>query len=122
MFVNLRIAMKVNIELTKNQRQTAYYAKAMQHQVTMYDFKLPSNRRYCYSNNWVDELLIAKSTLSQHVKELKDVGLIQGEVNSLKLKRCINKENWQEVQQPLKQLRDNQKKIATIVRCFANCE
>jgi len=37
---------------------------------------------------------LAQSTISQHLKELKNAGLIQGEVNPPKIKYCINKENW----------------------------
>jgi DNA-binding HxlR family transcriptional regulator len=41
-----------------------------------------------------DELPIAKSTLSQHLKELKDAGLIQGEITPPFTKYCINRENF----------------------------
>lgn len=41
-----------------------------------------------------EELPIAKATVSQHLKELKDAGLIQGEIETPKVKYCINKENW----------------------------
>jgi DNA-binding transcriptional ArsR family regulator len=37
---------------------------------------------------------MAQSTISQHLKELKEAGLIQGEVNPPKIKYCINAENW----------------------------
>ena len=39
-------------------------------------------------------LPIAKSTLSQHLKELKDAGLIQGTITLPSVKYCINEENW----------------------------
>lgn len=42
-----------------------------------------------------EELPIAKATVSQHLKELKDAGLIQGEIETPKVKYCINKENWE---------------------------
>jgi DNA-binding HxlR family transcriptional regulator len=41
-------------------------------------------------------LPIAKSTLSQHLKELKNAGLIQGEIEAPRIKYCLNKENWEE--------------------------
>jgi ArsR family transcriptional regulator, arsenate/arsenite/antimonite-responsive transcriptional repressor len=41
-----------------------------------------------------EELPIAKSTLSQHLNELKDAGLIQGDITPPTTKYCINKENW----------------------------
>ena len=43
-----------------------------------------------------EELPIARSTLSEHLKELKKAGLIQGEINPPYIKYCINRENWQE--------------------------
>ena len=48
----------------------------------------------CYFGDIHEELPIAKATVSQHLKELKDSGLIQGEVETPKVKYCINKDNW----------------------------
>ncbi len=84
--------------LTDNQKKTARYAKAMGHPIRMYVLELLSNKSCCYSGDLTEELPIAKSTLSQHLKELKDAGLIQGETESPKIKYCINKENWKEAQ------------------------
>jgi len=84
--------------ILEKQRRTARYAKAMGHPVRMYVLGLLSNQSCCYSGELSDELPIAKSTLSQHLKELKDAGLIQGEIESPKIKYCINKENWKEAQ------------------------
>lgn len=54
-----------------------------------------SDRGCCYSGNIADEFPIALSTLSQHLKELKAAGLIQGEINPPFIKYCINQENWE---------------------------
>ncbi|EOR93369.1 Arsenical resistance operon repressor [Arcticibacter svalbardensis MN12-7] len=43
----------------------------------------------------VEELPIAKSTLSQHLKELKNAGLIQGNITPPTIKYCINHPNWE---------------------------
>jgi len=48
----------------------------------------------CYSGNLVEELPVGRSTLSQHLKELKYAGLIQGETEPPYIKYCINRENW----------------------------
>jgi len=64
----------------------------------MYVLELLSKQSCCYSGDLTEELPIAKSTLSQHLKELKDAGLIQGEIETPKVKYCINKENWSEAQ------------------------
>jgi len=48
----------------------------------------------CYFGDIHNELPIAKATVSQHLKELKNAGLIQGEIETPKVKYCINRENW----------------------------
>ena len=84
--------------LTDKQQRAARYAKAMGHPIRMYVLDLLSNQSCCYSGDLSDELPIAKSTLSQHLKELKDAGLIQGEIEAPRVKYCINKDNWKEAQ------------------------
>jgi DNA-binding transcriptional ArsR family regulator len=83
---------------TDQQKRTARYAKAMGHPIRMYVLELLSKQTCCYSGDLSDELPIAKSTLSQHLKELKAAGLIQGEIEGPKIKYCLNRENWKEVQ------------------------
>ncbi len=89
---------------TEKQEKIARYAKAMGHPVRMYVLELLSKQSCCYSGNLSDELPIAKSTLSQHLKELKDAGLIQGEIEAPRIKYCINKENWEEARELFKSL------------------
>ena len=84
--------------LTDDQKKLARYAKAMGHPIRMYVLELLSKQSCCYSGDLTEDLPIAKSTLSQHLKELKDAGLIQGEIEAPRIKYCINKENWKEAQ------------------------
>lgn len=88
--------------ITDEQRKIARYAKAMGHPIRMYVLELLSNQTCCYSGDLSEILPIAKSTLSQHLKELRNAGLIQGEIEAPKIKYCINKENWKEAQQLFK--------------------
>jgi DNA-binding transcriptional ArsR family regulator len=81
---------------TDDQKKAARYAKAMSHPVRMYVLELLSKQSCCYSGDLSEVLPIAKSTLSQHLKELKDAGLIQGEIESPKIKYCLNRNNWEE--------------------------
>jgi ArsR family transcriptional regulator, arsenate/arsenite/antimonite-responsive transcriptional repressor len=75
--------------------QMAQFAKAMSHPVRLYILKkLSKMDACCYSGNLVEELPVGRSTLSQHLKELKYAGLIQGETEPPYIKYCINKENW----------------------------
>jgi ArsR family transcriptional regulator, arsenate/arsenite/antimonite-responsive transcriptional repressor len=89
-------------EITANQKKMARYAKAMGHPVRMYVLELLSNQSCCYSGDLTDVLPIAKSTLSQHLKELKSAGLIQGEIEAPRIKYCLNKKNWEEAKIMLK--------------------
>ena len=85
-----------------DQKKTARYAKAMSHPIRLYVLELLSNQQCCYSGDLSEILPIAKSTLSQHLKELKDAGLIQGEIEAPKIRYCININNWEEAQQLFK--------------------
>jgi DNA-binding transcriptional ArsR family regulator len=88
--------------ITDEQRKLARYAKAMGHPVRAYVLDLLANQSCCYSGDLTEELPIAKSTLSQHLKELKDAGLIQGQIEAPKIKYCINKQNWEEAKRLFK--------------------
>jgi len=76
----------------------ARYAKAMGHPIRMYVLGLLSKQTCCYSGDLTEVLPVVKSTLSQHLKELKNAGLIQGEIEAPRIKYCLNKENWTEAQ------------------------
>ncbi len=87
--------MDKKIEIPDDVKQIADFAKAMSHPVRVYILKkLSSRNSCCYSGDLVDELPIGRSALSQHLKELKHAGLIQGEIEAPFIKYCINKENW----------------------------
>lgn len=84
--------------ITEEQKKTARYAKAMGHPIRMFVLELLSNQNCCYSGDLTEILPVVKSTLSQHLKELKDAGLIQGEIEAPRIRYCINQENWKEAQ------------------------
>ncbi|MFO8000625.1 MAG: metalloregulator ArsR/SmtB family transcription factor [Marinilabilia sp.] len=87
---------------SKEQQKLARYAKAMGHPVRIYILDLLSRQSCCYSGDLSQDLPIAKSTLSQHLKELKEAGLIQGEIEAPRIKYCVNKENWAEAKKLFK--------------------
>lgn len=95
-----------DIVFTENQKQTARFAKALGHPVRIYVLELLSKQACCYSGDLSDILPIAKSTLSQHLKELKNAGLIQGEIEAPKVKYCINRQNWETAKILFKNLLD----------------
>ncbi len=81
--------------LSEDQKSLARFAKAMAHPIRLYVLELLSKQSCCYSGDLTEVLPIAKSTLSQHLKELKDAGLIQGETEAPKIKYCLNRDNWE---------------------------
>lgn len=102
LFGLLRIDMEEFI-FSEKQTKMARYAKALGHPVRMFILELITKQSCCYSGHLSDELPIAKSTLSQHLKELRDVGLIHGELEPPKIRYCLNEENWKEIRQLFKQ-------------------
>lgn len=73
----------------------ARLAKALGHPARIGIMQFLAKRDECYFGDIYEELPIAKATVSQHLKELKDAGLIQGEIEPPKVKYCINRENWE---------------------------
>ncbi len=81
-------------ELTPEQEHLARFAKALGHPVRIAILQMLANQSCCYHGDMSEVLPIAKSTLSQHLNELKSAGLIQGEITPPTVKYCINKKNW----------------------------
>lgn len=91
-------------ELTPEQEQTARYAKALGHPVRIAILEMLSRQSCCYHGDMSQELPVAKSTLSQHLAELKGAGLIRGEITPPTVRYCINPVRWAEARQLLRQL------------------
>ena len=88
--------MSDRIKFSPEVLQIAETAKALSHPVRVYILqKLSKMDSCCYSGNLVEELPVGRSTLSQHLKELKYAGLIQGEINPPFIKYCINRKKWE---------------------------
>ena len=84
---------KVN-HFTEKQNQIAVIAKALGHpaRVAIIEHLLKVNA--CICNDIVDELPLAQSTVSQHLKELKNAGLIKGDIEGNSICYCINDETF----------------------------
>jgi predicted transcriptional regulator len=89
---------------TKEQEQMARFAKALGHPVRIAILQLLNSQACCFHGDMAEELPIAKSTLSQHLNELKDAGLIQGDITPPTVKYCINRKNWAVAKKLLSQL------------------
>lgn len=79
---------------TTEQEQMARFAKAMGHPARMAILDFLAKQDSCFFGDIHEVLPIAKATVSQHLKELKEAGLIQGEIETPKVRYCINQENW----------------------------
>lgn len=75
-----------------DQKELAIVSAALGHPIRIAILQLLQNNTCCYHGDMAEELPIAKSTLSQHLKALKEVGLIQGNIESPNIKYCVNKQ------------------------------
>jgi len=83
-----------DINYSKETIAIARFAKALGHPTRITILKYLDNQSCCFTGDLVGVLPLAQSTISQHLKELKDAGLIQGELKPPKIKYCIHQENW----------------------------
>ena len=86
------------------QNELAVYAKALAHpaRIAILEHLLKSNA--CINGDLVEELGLAQATISQHLRELKEIGIIKGSIDGTKVSYCINAERWKDVQETFAQL------------------
>ncbi|UMB61297.1 metalloregulator ArsR/SmtB family transcription factor [Lutibacter sp. A80] len=85
-----------HIVYKENTEKLARFAKALGHPTRIAILKHLENQSCFFTGDLVEILPLAQSTISQHLKELKNAGLIQGELKPPKIKYCINQKNWKE--------------------------
>ncbi|MEZ4885810.1 MAG: metalloregulator ArsR/SmtB family transcription factor [Chitinophagales bacterium] len=76
----------------------AALAKALSHPARIAILQLLISKKSCICGDIVEELPLSQSTVSQHLKELKNVGLIEGEIDGPRVCYCVNNQTWQEMQ------------------------
>ncbi len=82
-------------KFTEQQNQIALIAKALSHPARVYILeRLNGLNACCTSGEMIGDIPIARSTLSQHLKELKYAGLIQGTIDPPQIKYCIDRKKW----------------------------
>jgi DNA-binding transcriptional ArsR family regulator len=79
----------------------AAFAKALAHPARVTILQLLLKKKSCICGSIVDELPISQSTVSQHLKELKEAGLINGEIEGVSVCYCINEKVWRQAAQLL---------------------
>ena len=79
---------------TAEEQQLAAIAKALGHPARVAIVRLLAQRRTCVCGELVLELPLSQSTVSQHLKELKAAGLVQGEVDGPRVCYCLDPAGW----------------------------
>ena len=88
-------------EFTEPQNQIADYAKALAHPARVAILQFLIRRNACVCGDIVDELPLSQSTVSQHLKELKRIGVVQGTIEGPSVCYCIDRGGWQRMQSAL---------------------
>lgn len=91
---------------TDGQNQISLFSKVFGHParvaILQHLFKINS----CVCGDLVNEIGLAQPTISQHLKELKNLGLIKGNVEGTSVCYCINSENWTRMKEVMQQFLD----------------
>lgn len=82
---------------TVAQNEIATLAKAFAHPARVAILHHLFKANTCICGDLVDEIGLAQATISQHLKELKNLGLIQGSIEGTSVCYCINQEKWVEM-------------------------
>ena len=79
-------------DYSEEQIKLARYAKALGHpaRVLIFEYLINNSHSCCYSGDMIEILPIARSTLSQHLKELKNAGVIKGTIEGNSICYCID--------------------------------
>lgn len=99
---------------TTEQNDLAQLAKAFAHpaRIAIIQYLLKSHS--CINSDLIPELGLAQATISQHLKELKEVGIVQGNVEGASICYCINSEKWNKMKKVFNQLFNQYDSCCTI--------
>ena len=95
-------------EITKIENLVADFAKALSHPARLSILKKLASENKCICGEIVEVMPLSQSTVSQHLKELKEAGLIQGEIDGASSKYCIN---WNNLAKEIKAISDYFKQL-----------
>ncbi len=86
---------------TAEQNQLAARLKALAHPARIAILQYIIKQNACICNDLVDELGLAQATISQHLKELKNIGIIKGNIEGTSVCYCIDDKVWKQVKTQL---------------------
>lgn len=96
-------------EFTVKDNKLAKYAKALAHPARVAILQILIRTQDCICGDIVEELPLSQSTVSQHLKELKEARLIKGNIDGASVCYCIDEKGWEEAKTYLKTLFDSYK-------------
>jgi DNA-binding transcriptional ArsR family regulator len=91
------MAINKSEKFTREEQELAAFAKALSHPARIAILKVLASKNECICGEIVEVLPLAQSTVSQHLKELKEYGLIKGEITGVKSCYCINWEAFETI-------------------------
>ena len=94
-------------EFTKAQNELASFAKALGHPARIAILQFLIKTKSCFCGDIVEHLPLSQSTVSQHLSELKKVGLINGDIDGPSICYCIDQKNWFRAKKVLATLLDS---------------
>jgi DNA-binding transcriptional ArsR family regulator len=71
-------------------QELARFNKALSHPARLAIIKYLAEAKACISGDISDYIPLGRTTVSQHLKELRDIGLIKGEIDGLKINYCLD--------------------------------
>lgn len=86
-------------KFTDEQNKLANIAKAFGHPARIAILQYLFKQEQCICGDLVEEIGLAQATISQHLKELKKIGIIKGNISGTSVCYCIDMDNWKDFKQ-----------------------
>ena len=99
---------------SESQNQIATIAKVLGHPARIAILQQIIKSKSCICGDLVMEIGLAQPTISQHLRELKNIGIIKGDIEGTRVCYCINEEKWAEIRDVLTTFFQQEKKLSEL--------
>ena len=82
---------------TDSQNRLADWARVLGHPARIAILEYLLRQEQCINTHLVQELGLSQATISQHLRELKQLDILQGTIDGVRMNYCINRERWEEI-------------------------
>jgi ArsR family transcriptional regulator len=96
-YINLPMGLVKSDLFTEEQNELALVCKVLGHPARIAILQYLARTDQCITGQIVDEIGLAQPTISQHLRELKAIGIVQGTIEGTSVCYCINKQKWEEL-------------------------